>query len=212
MDDVYFQVRYSSHPGRTKVWKAICEYLISDIEPQDTVLELGAGYCDFINQIPAETKYAMDANPDVQRHCAEDVQFVLSKDNHFDVPAQSVDVVFASNFFEHLNDADRDSVFDQLSQCLKPKCTLILMQPNYHYAHKKYWDDYTHVKAYSHVSLPDMVAAKGYTIRRVEKRFLPFSFKSVLPASYWLTKAYLASFWRPYAGQMLVVAEKTLNV
>ena len=41
-----------------------------------------------------------------------------------------------------------------------------------------------------------------------EKKFLPFSFKSFLPKSYWITRLYLASFWRPLAAQMLVVAQR----
>jgi hypothetical protein len=36
----------------------------------------------------------------------------------------------------------------------------------------------------------------------------PFSFKSLLPKSYWVTKVYLSSFWRPLARQMLIVAER----
>jgi hypothetical protein len=64
------------------------------------------------------------------------------------------------------------------------------------------------VRAFSHVSLSDFLVSRGYRLLRVEKKFLPFSFKSLLPKSYWMTRLYLASFWRPLAGQMLVVAQR----
>jgi hypothetical protein len=58
------------------------------------------------------------------------------------------------------------------------------------------------------VSLSDFLLSRGYKILALEKRFLPFSFKSRIPKSYLMTKLYLASFWRPFAGQMLVVAQR----
>jgi hypothetical protein len=64
------------------------------------------------------------------------------------------------------------------------------------------------VRAFSHVSLRDFLAWRGYRIVALEKRFMPFSFKSALPKSYWLTKLYLASWWRPRAAQMLAVVER----
>lgn len=208
MTNRYFQVRYHPHPNRSKVWRAICEYLASFIPADGTVLELGSGYCDFINQISTKTKYALDINPEVEAHCADDVQFILADNNDINIPDNSVDVVFASNFFEHLHDEERAYMLDQIARLLSDHGLLILVQPNFRYSYKHYWDDYTHVKAYTHESLPDMLASNGYTIRRVEKRFLPFSFKSKLPANYWLTKLYLAMPWRPNAAQMLIIAEK----
>jgi hypothetical protein len=71
---------------------------------------------------------------------------------------------------------------------------------------REYWDDYTHKKAFSHVSLVDFLVANGFKIVRVEKRFIPFSLKSRLPKSYLLTKLYLMLPFRIFAKQMLVVA------
>ena len=96
----------------------------------------------------------------------------------------------------------------QLDYVLRPGGKLILVQPNYYYAYRKYWDDFTHVKPYTHESLADMLRCNDYDVLRVEKRFLPFSFKSWMPTSYLLTKLYLGLPWRPWAGQMLVVGEK----
>ncbi len=204
----YFDTRYSPDPHRKKVWKAICEYLQAFIPADGVVLDVGAGYCDFINQINASRKYALDVNPDVAHYCAPGVMFFVGEVGSIDLPSQSVDVVMASNLLEHLSDQQCGALFDRFDDVLKEKGRVILIQPNYYYCYREYWDDFTHIKAFSHVSLIDFLRLRGYTIIRAEKKFLPFSFKSVLPKSYWMTKIYLSSFWRPLAKQMLIVAER----
>ena len=209
MQSNYFNTRYSPDPSRKVVWKAICEYLQQFIEPNKTILEIGPGYCDFINQIQGSKKYAVDVNPEVRTYCASDVNFVPSSfPDSLNIPPQSIDVVFASNLLEHLSEEESSWLFEQIQLFLKPEGKLIFIQPNYYYCYRSYWDDFTHVKVFTHVSLSDFLASKGYKVTRVEKRFLPFSFKSILPKSYWITKLYLTSFWRPLAKQMLVVAHK----
>jgi SAM-dependent methyltransferase len=208
VDSHYFASRYTYDPGRVRVWRAICEYLQPHVAASDTVLELGAGYCDFINQIRAAKKYALDANPDVATYCAPGVTFVHAGADVLPLGAASVDVIVASNLLEHLTTSELDALFTHIDRVLRPSGTLMLIQPNIFYAYRRYWDDYTHVKAFSHVSLADFLVSKGFTIATVEPRFLPLTMKSVLPKSYALTKAYLALPWRPMAGQMLVVAKK----
>jgi hypothetical protein len=209
MDSQYFETRYAPHPDRNRVWKAICEYLQPFIPPPSTVLEVGPGYCDFINQIQAGAKYAADVNPDVALLCAPDVRFLHAAPiEAIDLPPNSVDVVMASNLLEHLSPQQCSNLFDRLDEVLKATGRLIVIQPNYFYSYRRYWDDFTHVRAFSHVSLSDFLVSRGYRLLRVEKKFLPFSFKSFLPKSYWITRLYLASAWRPMAAQMLVVAQR----
>jgi SAM-dependent methyltransferase len=208
MDQRYFSTRYSLDPGRGRVWQAICEYLQDYVPADGTVLDLGAGYCDFINQIHAAEKYAVDIHPDAARYCASDVRFLCGTLESVDLLPGSLDVVLASNFLEHLTPDQCSSLFDRLDSLLKGKGRLILIQPNYYYCVREYWDDFTHVRPFTHVSLSDFLLYRGYRILRMEKKFLPMSFKSRLPKSYWMTKMFLASFWRPLAKQMLIVAEK----
>jgi hypothetical protein len=82
------------------------------------------------------------------------------------------------------------------------------MQPNYRYAYKEYFDDYTHKKIFTHISLNDFFQANGFEAIKVLPKFLPFSLKSRLPKSYFLTKLYLHSFYKPMAKQMLLVFKK----
>jgi len=209
MDLAYFDTRYSPHPGRRRVWKAICEHLQKFISPSNTVADVGAGYCDFINQIKARSKYAIDTHARVANWCATDVCFVEANPiEALSLPSHSIDAILVSNLLEHLTHDQCSALFDRFEDFLALNGKVLIIQPNYIYCYRHYWDDFTHVRAFSHVSLTDFVLSRGYRILALEKRFLPFSFKSRVPKSYYLTKLYLASFWRPRAAQMLVVAQR----
>jgi ubiquinone/menaquinone biosynthesis C-methylase UbiE len=204
----YFETRYQYDKYRKLVWKAICEYLQKEISETSVILDLGAGYCDFINQIHAKKKYAVDSNLDVKKFISSDVIFINSDVTKIDIADNEVEVVFASNLLEHLDDEKIELLFLQLNRILKKNGKLILLQPNYYYCYRNYWDDYTHKKAFSHITLCDFLASKNYKIKSVKKRFIPFSFKSWLPKSYLLTKIYLYLPWKPMAKQMLIIAQK----
>src|SRR5204863_698963 len=140
---------------------------------------------------------------------ASDVRFVAANPiQSLKLPPNSVDAILVSNVLEHLSPEQCSELFDRFNDALSPTGKILAIQPNYFYCYRRYWDDFTHVRAFSHVSLRDFLISRGYRIVTMEKRFLPFSFESPLPKSYWLTKLYLASFWRPLAGQMLVVAQR----
>jgi len=203
----YFQTRYSYDKGRAVVWRAISEYLQREVPEDATVLELGCGYCDFINQIRAAVKYALDVDASAGDHCAPDVKFLHASALEIPLPSKSVDLIFASNLLEHFDDSTLVKLMPQIHASLRPRGRLMLIQPNYFYAYREYWDDYTHKKAFTHSSLNDFLVANGFRIRTIEPRFLPISFKSRAPRSYWLTWLYLRAPWRPGAKQMLVVAE-----
>lgn len=206
----YFETRYAFDPGRAKVWRALCDHLQTEIPASATVLDLGPGYGDFINQIRAKKKYAMDLHAGSKDSLAADVTFIQGSALDIPLPEASVDVVFASNFLEHFDDRDLEVLFAQLRKVLSPRGRLVLVQPNYFYSFREYWDDYTHKKAFSHRSIGDFLGAQGFTVRRMEPRFLPFTFKSRLPKSYWLTRLYLNLPYRPLAKQMLVVADRSV--
>jgi SAM-dependent methyltransferase len=206
----YYESRFVFDKGRTKVWRAINEYLQKYIPSDASVLDIGCGYADFINGIKASKKYAIDLNPNMD-------EFILDKSTMFisqsvlvelHVEDSSLDVIFASNLFEHFNDQELDLLVKNIKVKLKPNGRLILIQPNIFYAYREYWDDYTHKKAFSHVSLNDFLISYNFDVVHTKKQFIPFSLKSRLPKSYFLTKMYLRSPIKPMAKQMLFVAQK----
>ncbi|RPI71206.1 MAG: class I SAM-dependent methyltransferase, partial [Desulfobacteraceae bacterium] len=89
---------------RNDVWKIICRRFLREVIPKEAhVLDLGCGWGEFIKNIRAGKKYAMDLNPDSGVHLHGSVVFLqqdCSKECR--LPDESPDVVFKSNFLEHL--------------------------------------------------------------------------------------------------------------
>src|SRR4051812_1978709 len=85
--------------GKRVLWQAVCRgFLDHYIRPTDTVLDLAAGTCEFINACRAAVKIAVDLNPDVKRWAAGARTVVAPSDNMSEVDTGSIDVVFTSNF------------------------------------------------------------------------------------------------------------------
>lgn len=206
----YYSTRYTPDPGRTKVWRAIVEYVEAKyVGKPRAVLDLGCGYGDFVNNIHCETKYAVDLNADAKNYLNPGVKFICSTaDNLSSVPDASIDLVFSSNLMEHLTDPELEATAREITRVLAPGGRFITMQPNYFYAYREYFDDYTHKKVFSHQSLSDFFTSQGFDLIAIEKKFLPFSLKSLLPKTYILTKLYLNLPFSPMAKQMLGVFGK----
>ena len=59
----YFRARFVPEAGRAATWQVICRHLARWIPPDARVLDLGAGYCSFVNAVDAAEKHALDAHP-----------------------------------------------------------------------------------------------------------------------------------------------------
>lgn len=209
MSDRYFETRFTDDPRREILWRTlVSHYFQPQIPAESCVLELGAGYANFINNVRAARRIAQDQWPDLPKHVASGVEAQVRPvtDLSF-VDDNSVDYVFASNLFEHVTQQDFASVLAQLRRKLKPKGSLTLVQPNYRYAYREYFDDYTHVTPYSHLSICDFLQANSYEVMRCVPRFLPLTLKSRLKVSPLLIRLYLLSPFKPLGKQMLVQAQ-----
>jgi len=95
-----YGARFAGKTGyRAQVWRVLVSYFGFWFPRDGAVLDLGAGYCEFINHVTAGTKYAMDLNPDVHKLAAGDVT-VLQQDcsDPWPLPEGKLDAVFTSNF------------------------------------------------------------------------------------------------------------------
>lgn len=207
----YFDSRLKFDDKRRVLWSALWDFSLSRVMKDcRSILELGAGWCDFINNATSERRIALDlwsgvvdaAAPGVETHVgsAEDLGFLEDA---------SIDAVFASNLVEHLTHEQFDTILSEASRVLAPGGKVVLVQPNYRLAYKRYFDDFTHVSMWSEVSLADFLTSRGWTVLRAQARFMPLSVKSRFPVSRFLIRCYLASPFKPLAGQMLIVARKS---
>lgn len=205
----YFETRLASTANRAKVWKHVCAYLSRWIAPTADVLELGAGWCDFANNVHARRVVAMDLDSTVQRAAASHVTAVVGDCTDLGTfDDGSFDVVFASNLLEHLERADSSRLLADVRRVLRPGGRLMLMQPNFRLNPGRYFDDFTHMAIFTDQSLPDYLVSAGFSIDDVRARFLPLTLKSRGSKLTFLVPWYLRSPVKPLAGQMLVVASR----
>jgi len=204
----YHDSRLTQDARRDTVWKALWRYVFRHrIAADDCVLDLGCGYGEFINNVTARRRIGLDMWPGIRKHLGPGVEGIVGSVTDLGgIDDASVDFAFASNLFEHISQADFAKVLASLKTKLSARGTLTILQPNYRYACREYFDDYTHVSIYSHVSLADFLVANGYEVIEVRPRFLPLTVKSRLPVSPLLIGLYLASPFKPMGKQMLLVA------
>jgi SAM-dependent methyltransferase len=170
----------SERAWKQEVWRVLWTRVFSRwIADTDTLIDLGAGYCEFINQAVARRRIAVDLNPDTATSAAPGVEVRrASADDLGFLQRSEVDVVFTSNFLEHLPTKDVVTrVFSEVARVLKPDGRFILMGPNIRYLADRYWDFFDHHVPLSDVSICELLALHGFGIEHVEPRFLPYTVK-----------------------------------
>jgi SAM-dependent methyltransferase len=128
-----------------------------------------------------------------------------------ELPREHFDGVFLSNFLEHLPDQDAvGTVLAKLRDAMQPGGRIAIMGPNFRYCAKDYFDCADHTVVLSHIGVEEHVYAAGFEVESVAPRFLPFSFRSLLPPSATLTRTYLRTpvLWRLLGKQFLVIGRK----
>ncbi|MFN8543855.1 MAG: class I SAM-dependent methyltransferase [Candidatus Binatia bacterium] len=199
---------------RRAVWRVlIADYFKQFILPTDAVLDLGCGYGEFINQVECGSKFAMDLNPDAANRIVSGVK-LLQQDCSapWPLPEASLDVVFTSNFFEHLpSKAALGRTLDEIRRCLKPGGMLIALGPNIKYLPGKYWDFWDHYVPLTETSLAEALESRGFSIRLCAGKFLPYAMARDRQYPVALLRLYLRLplAWRLVGRQFLVVAARS---
>lgn len=115
------------------------------------------------------------------------------------IPDASLDLVFASNLLEHLSHAECAECLESVREKLKVTGRLVILQPNFRYAFREYFDDDMHRTIWTDVSITDFLAAHSFLVEAMHPRFLPLSLKSRLPVWPFLIRIYLrlTTAWIP---------------
>lgn len=205
----YFATRFVPDPARSQVWRHVADHLQPWVDADGALLDLAAGYADFTRHVHAARKVAIDRNPDLPTFTGPGIDAIVGDATDLDAfDDGEFATVFASNFLEHLDHPDVDRVLAGVRRVLRPGGHLLLVQPNFRLAPRRYFDDYTHRTIWTDQSLRDLVTAAGLPAVHVEPRFLPLTMKSRLSFGHRLVPWYLRLPYRPFAGQMLVVARR----
>ena len=210
---IYAQRFAANLDYRKRVWRVLVDSFFQQyVQPDAAVLDLGCGYGEFINQVHARRKYAMDLNPDAPRYLSDDVEFIRQDCSQpWPVEEASLDVVFTSNFFEHLPDkAALGRTLDQAYRTLRKGGRLIAMGPNIKLIPGAYWDFWDHYIPLTESSLGESLENRGFQIERKEPAFLPYTMAGKKPAPLAFVRLYLAlpPFWRFLGKQFLLIAVK----
>ena len=198
---------------KARLWQTLCRSFFQRyIRPHDTVLDVGAGFCEFINNIHCGRRLAVDTSEDVRRHAAPGVEVVLCRaDRMAAIGDDSVDVAFASNFFEHLPSKDELlATLVEIRRVLRPGGRILVLQPNIRFTHGAYWDFFDHHLPLTDRSLVEALLLTGLLPVEVRARFLPYTTKSRLPKWSWLVRTYLSLpfLHRIFGQQAWIVAVK----
>lgn len=191
-----YALRFSSEEKARKaaVWKVLCRSFFQRyVGENDTVLDVGAGYCEFVNHIVCHRKLALDVSEETLAHAGPGVEVIRAKSTDLSLLADdTVDVAFASNFFEHLPDKqDLLATLGEVRRVLRPGGRCLILQPNIRYVGGAYWDFLDHHLPLTERSLVEALELVGLKPVEVRPRFLPFTSKSGLPQHPFLVWLYL---------------------
>lgn len=215
--DKIYKVRYpkEAEEKKSEIWKVLCsEFLQGFVNSDDTVLDVAAGHCEFINHIRCRQKYAVDIDKRVKRYSAKNVNVLIGSATSLPKTlTNKIDVVFIGCFLEHLPSKEAIiKVFLEVKRVLRKGGKLLILNPNIRFSTSDYWDYFDHLTPVSDRSVVEVLEALGYKIDVCIPKFVPNTIKDRLPKSPFLVKLYLKlPFLFPIFGkQMFIVARKNI--
>src|SRR5262245_61556741 len=116
----YHQTRFTADPRRDVLWQTLWPSFFRYRVPQNAcVLDLGSGYGQFINNVVARRRIAIDSWPGFADHLVPGVEAITGDVADLSmIEDGAVDFAFASNLFEHLTQSQLASALFALSKKL----------------------------------------------------------------------------------------------
>lgn len=206
-----YRFRDIDQDGRAAVWSEIAPHVHGVMGGPQKVLDPAAGRGEFIGSVPAKETWAVDEVSYPEAAHKPDTRVITASIMDAELPDGYFDGIFVSNFLEHLPDQEAISLFlEKMNAAMEAGGRIAIMGPNYRYCAKEYWDCADHYVALTHVAIGEHLYAAGFEPERIIPRYLPYSFRGILPPSPALTRLYLKTppAWRLLGKQFLVVGRK----
>jgi 2-polyprenyl-3-methyl-5-hydroxy-6-metoxy-1,4-benzoquinol methylase len=207
-----YRFRDIDQDGRLAVWREISPHVHGLMERPRKVLDPAAGRGEFIGAVPAAETWAVDEVSYPQAAHKPNTTVVTSSIMDAELPEEHFDGIFVSNFLEHLPDQMAIAAFlEKMHGVMEAGGRIAIMGPNYRYCSDEYWDCADHEVALTHVAIAEHLYAAGFEPTRIIPRYLPYSFRGLLPPSPRLTALYLRTppAWRLLGKQFLVIGAKS---
>lgn len=204
----HYRFREIDQDGRVAVWREISPHVHELMGRPRKLLDPAAGRGEFIGASPAEETWAVDEVSYPEAEHKPDTKIVTAPIMEAELPEGHFDGVYVSNFLEHLPDQEAIAAFlERMRDLMEPGGRIAIMGPNYRYCAKEYWDCADHYVALTHVAIGEHLYAAGFEPERIIPRYLPYSFRGILPPSPALTRLYLRvpPAWRLLGKQFLVI-------
>jgi len=207
-----YRFRDVDQQERQAVWSEIARDLYERLGRPKRVLDPAAGRGEFVNALAGVERWIVDT-ADHGTHASLDpaVRIIIADLFDAPLPADYFDGVLISNFLEHLYSQDQvAAALEVVRRSMTAGGRVAIMGPNFRYCAKEYFDCADHHLALTHVTIAEHLFAAGFEVSVVIPRWLPFSFRSALPASAQLTRRYLAMplAWKVLGKQFLVLGRK----
>lgn len=207
----YYRFRDIDQRTRDAVWTPISRFVYEQLERPGRILDPAAGRNEFVNSVPARERWGVDRTAYGEASGGEGTKLIVADIMDADLPPAYFDGVFVSNFLEHL--PTPNAIYDFLAKMrdvTRVGGLIAVMGPNIRYCERDYWDCADHELALTHVAVEEHLYMAGFEPERSYARFLPYSFRGVLPPSPRLTALYLRMrpVWRLLGKQFLVIGRR----
>ncbi|HEX3174079.1 MAG TPA: class I SAM-dependent methyltransferase [Solirubrobacterales bacterium] len=206
-----YRFRDIDQDARIAVWREIAPHVHGLMGNPQRLLDPAAGRGEFIGAVPAEETWAVDEVAYEQASYKPDTKVITASIMDAELPAGHFDGVYVSNFLEHLPEQKAIAAFlEKMHAAMASGGRIAIMGPNYRYCAKEYWDCADHYVALTHVAIAEHLYAAGFEPEKIVPRYLPYSFRGILPPSQALTRLYLKTplAWRLLGKQFLVIGRR----
>src|SRR4051794_29114269 len=98
----YFASRFTPDARRDRVWEHVVAYLSRWWDADAAVLDVGAGYCSFINAVKAGRRVAVDIHDRLDEYAAPGVETLQASATDLgELPSSTLHVGFWANLLGH---------------------------------------------------------------------------------------------------------------
>jgi hypothetical protein len=177
----------------------------------DSVLDIACGRGEFIRHVPAPERWGIDRALQFADFDRLGIRMIVAETLHTELPTDYFGGVLLSNVLEHLENFEMiQRWLARVADILRVGGSVAVLGPNFRYTTKQYFDCADHVLPLTHVSIAEHLYAAGFSIELILPRFLPYSFRGMLPSSPFMTSAYLRLpvAWHLFGKQFLVIGRR----